>query len=105
QRAVVGDPRMIERGVKSEVRQRDSAAQRQAGRLDAAIEVLVIDRVFIMPDAGGWIRYFVGQVGAAIDAWCRLDRVNGRSRPGVDGRNRPHGGADGPEGETGRAGD
>ena len=46
--------------MKPEVAHRDAASQRHAEGLDRAIEILVIDRVFIMPDAGGWVGHLVG---------------------------------------------
>ena len=43
---------MIRRSVESDVGQRDPASQGHAERLDRAIQILVIDGIFIMPDAG-----------------------------------------------------
>ena len=40
--------------MKSDVSDVDSRSNRHAERLDGAIEVLVIERVFIVPDAGHW---------------------------------------------------
>ena len=71
----------------------------------AAIQVLIIDRVFIMPDAGRWVRHLVGNERAAIDSRRGLDRVDGRSRPGIDGRSHAHRGANRRKGEARRAAD
>ena len=83
---------MVERRVKPRIAHRDSASRNSEG-LDRAIEVLVIDRVFIMPEADRWIRHFIGNKGTAIDSRRRFDRVDGRSGPGVDGRGPLHDGS------------
>ena len=58
--SIIGNSRMIQRGVKPEIAHVDSAAQRHAEGLNRAIEILVIDRVLVMPNAGRWVRHFVG---------------------------------------------
>jgi hypothetical protein len=90
--------------MKPQIAYRDSTSQRHTKGLDPAIQVLVIDGVFIMPNAGGWISYLVGNEPAAIDSGFGFDRINSRTGPGIDGGCRPNGGSNGREGETRRAG-
>ena len=52
--SIVGESRMIQRSMKPDIADRDSASQRQTEGLDPAIEILVIDRVFIMPNTRNW---------------------------------------------------
>ena len=73
--------------------------------MDPTVKILVIDRVFIMPNPSGWIRHLVGNEGTAIDSRLGLDRIDGRSSPGIDGSGRSHGGSNGRKGETRRAAD
>jgi len=96
---------MIYRGMKPEIAHRDSGSQGHAEGLDPAIKILVIDRVLIMPDPSGWVRHFVGNEGTAIGSRNRLDWIDGRSRPGTDGRDRSRRGSDRRKGETRRASD
>ena len=94
---------MIQRGVKSKIAQRDRAPKRDTEGLDRAIEVLVIDRVLIMVEAGDWPRHLVGNEGTAIDSRFGLDRMDGCARPGSDGSGHPHRGSSLVKGETRRA--
>ena len=102
---IVGKSRMIERGMKSGVAHRDAASQRHTERLDRAIEILVIDGVFIMPNARDWARHFVGDMGPAIGSRKGLDRIDGRSRPGREGIGHSHGVADRRKAKIDRAAD
>jgi len=52
--------------------------------LNGAIEVLVIDSVLIVPNAGSGTRYFVAHKQNAIVSRIRFELGNRRSRPGVD---------------------
>ena len=45
--------------MEAEIAHSNSAAQWHTEGLNRAIEVLVIDRILIMPDTGGWICHFV----------------------------------------------
>src|SRR6266446_1169103 len=80
-------------------------SHRNTKGLDGAIEVLVIDRVFIMPDAGGRICHLVANEANAIDSWSRLDLVDGRSGPRFNGRLHLDRGRGGRKGETSGASD
>ena len=54
--------------MKLDVSDIDSGSQRHAERLNGAIEVLVIERVLIVPDAGTWVGDFVTHEQDAIVA-------------------------------------
>ena len=95
---------MVGRSVKSKVARRGSA-QRHTEGLDSAIEIHVIDRVLVVPDAGRGIRYLVSNESSAIDSRLGLDRIDGRSSPGIDRRGRSHRGSNRRKAETGRAAD
>ena len=85
---IVGEGRRIKWGVESNIADGDSASQRQTERLNPAVKILVIDRVFIMPDPGDGACHFVGNKATTIDSRLGFDRRNRRARPGIDGRGR-----------------
>jgi hypothetical protein len=60
--------------MKADIGNVNSRSQRHAERLDRTIEVLVIERVFIVPDACRRIRHFVAHKPDAIVAgiWFHL---------------------------------
>jgi hypothetical protein len=76
---------------------------RNREQLDRPVEILVIEGIFIMPNAGRWIRHLVSNEGAAIHSRLRFDRVDGRSRPGINGRDCSHSRRRGRKSETCRA--
>src|SRR5205823_2702910 len=84
-RAIVREPGMIERSVKTEVAHVQSASQGHAERLNSAIKVLVIDRILIMVESANGTRYLVSNEGATIDARGRFNRVDRCSGPRPDG--------------------
>ena len=51
--------RMLKRGMKSDIGDVDASSQRHGEGLDGAIEVLVVQRILIVPDSSGWVGYFV----------------------------------------------
>jgi hypothetical protein len=65
-----------------------SRSQRHAKGLDRAIQVLVIQGIVIVPDAGRWIGHFVTHKPDAIVSRVRLDLIYccARTYPGRDGR-------------------
>jgi hypothetical protein len=68
-----------------------SSAQRHTEGLDRPIEVLVIQRILVVVDAGTWIGDFVTHKPDAIVSRVGLDRVTyRRARPSHDGRLHPH---------------
>jgi hypothetical protein len=73
--------------------------------LNPAIKILVIDRVFIMPNPGGRVGHFVGNEGTSVGARDGLDWVDRCSSPGIDGRGHPYGRSNGRKAETRRARD
>ena len=96
--SVLSKSRMIERGVKPQAAHRYSASERNANGLDSAIQILVVESVFIMPNAGRWIRHFVGDERASVASRHGLDHAKGRSSPGINGRSHAHCGANGRKG-------
>ena len=79
--------------MESDVAQRDADPQRHTEGLDRAIEVLIVDGVFIMPNAGGLVRHLVNNKRAAIDPRLGLDRAAGRAGPGTGGWRHSHRGS------------
>jgi hypothetical protein len=63
--------------MKSDVADVDSLPERNAERLNRAIEILVVNGVLVMPHACRWIRYFVNNERTTIDAGLWLDRRAG----------------------------
>ena len=90
---------MLNRRVKADVRDVYSGRDRHAERLDRAIEVLVIERVFIVPDASAGVRDFEAHEPDTIVSRVRLLPVYRRAGPGHDRWLLAHGGAYGGKGE------
>jgi hypothetical protein len=67
--------------------------------LDRAIEVFVIERVFIVPDPHTGIAHFVTHEPDTIVAWIRLNPIHCRASPSVNGRLLSHGDAHGSKSE------
>ena len=79
--------------MKSDVSNSDSSSYGDGERLNGAIEVLVIERVLIMPHASRWVGYLPAHKPDTIGAWSGLDRVaHRRASPGGNGRLLSHGG-------------
>src|SRR5882762_1277381 len=57
--SIVCKSRRIKRCMKPQVAHRDSASQRHAERLNPTIQILIIDRVLIMPNVLGYVGDFV----------------------------------------------
>src|SRR4051812_43099425 len=89
--------------MKSDVRNVCSGADRHAERLNTAIEVLVVESVFVVPDAGTGIRYFEAHEPDTIISRVRLLPVYGRAGPCHDRWLLAHGGANGRKREGCRA--
>jgi hypothetical protein len=60
--------------------------------LYGTIEVLVIDRVFIVPDTIRWVRYLVTHKPDPVVPWIRFDLIYRRASPSHNGRVLSHGG-------------
>ena len=76
--------------MKSDVTDGSSSSEGDHEGLDRAIEILVINRVFVMPDSSRGICDLVANEANAIVSWSRLYLVDGRSGPGLDRRLRSH---------------
>lgn len=63
----------------------DPRAQRYCERLNGAIKVLVMQRVFIVPDSGGRITHFVTHEPNTIVAVIRFELAHSRAGPGFYG--------------------
>jgi len=84
---------MLRRRMKANVRYVYSGSNRHAERLDSAIEVLVVQRVFIVPDSSGGVRHFIAHEPDTVGAWIRLNLVYCRTCPSRDRRLLSHGGS------------
>jgi len=84
---------LLRRRMKTDVRDVYSRSNRHAKRLDGPIEVLVVQRVFIVPHASGGVRDFVAHEPDAIGAWSRLNLVYRRTGPSHNRRLLSHGGS------------
>ena len=81
--------------MKPDVADVHSGSERHAEGLDSAIEVLVIQRVFIVPNASRRVSHFVTHEPNTIVSRIRLDLIHRRTSPSVNSRLLSHGGADG----------
>jgi hypothetical protein len=104
-RAVVCPAGFLRWRVESDVTDVGSSSQRHAKGLDRAIEVLVIQRILVVPDALAWISHFVTHKPDAIVSRIRLHLIYCCARPSHDGRLHPHGRAERRKREIGSAGD
>ena len=64
---------LLKRRTKPDVGDIYSGSNRHSERLDAAIEVLVVKRVLVVPDAGSWIGNFVTHEPDTIVSRIRLE--------------------------------
>src|SRR4029077_5284203 len=71
--AVICPARFLWRCVEADVTDVGSSAQWHAEGLDSAIQVLVVQRVLIVPDPGTWVGDFVTNKRDTIVSWVRLD--------------------------------
>ena len=103
-RAVIWPPRFLRRGVKPDVTNIDPRSQGNTKRLNGAIEVLVIQRVFVVPDSGRRIGHLISHEPDTIVSWVRLDRgADCCASPGQNGGLLPHCVSESCKGEIGRA--
>src|SRR5947208_6465216 len=73
----------------------DAASRRDSEGLNPAIQILVIDRVLIVPNSSGWVCHFIANECNAIVSRIGLDLIDGCSGPGKDGRLRSYRGSNG----------
>src|ERR1700674_5124080 len=90
---------MLKRRMKADVRDVYSGSNRHAKRLDGAIEVLVIERVFIVPDASSGVRHFIPHKPNTVGSGSGLDLVYRRTGPSCNARLLSHGGTHGTKSE------
>src|SRR4029077_9643371 len=86
---------MLNRRMKSDVRDVYSRSKRHAKGLNRAIEVLIVQGILIVPDAGSRIRDFVTHEPDAVVTRIGLNLIHGRACPCHDGGLLSHGGAHG----------
>ena len=83
----------------------DAASRRHSKRLNRAIQILVIDRILVMPNSSGWVGHSIANERNAIVSRIGLDLIDGCSSPGKDGRVLLHRGSDRRKGEMRRSAD
>ena len=84
--AVVCPTGFLRRRVKVDVANVRSGSQRHAERLNSAVEVLVINGVFVMPHTGTWVSHFVTHKPKPVVAWIGFGLADRRASPGHHGR-------------------
>jgi hypothetical protein len=89
--------------MKSDVTDVGANAQRHTEGLNRPIEVLVIQRILVVVDAGTWIGDFVTHKPDAIVSRIRLHLIYHRARPSHDSGLHPHRRANTGKCEIGRA--
>ena len=95
-RSIICPAGFLRRSVKRRIAYVNSRRQRYAERLNAAIEVLVVERVLVVPDALARISYFVTHEPNPVVSRIRLDLVHccaPERLPSLNGRLHAHGGA------------
>src|SRR6266513_6238400 len=76
-----------------EIAHRDPAPQRHTEGLNRTIQILVIDRVLVMPNSSTWIRNFVADKPDAVISRIRLNLIHCRAGPSFNSRLLSHGGS------------
>src|SRR3984893_7520566 len=84
---------MLKRRMKADVRDVYSGSNRHAKRLDGPIEILVVERVFIVPHASGGVRHFIAHKPNTVGSGGGLDLVSRRTGPSRNARLLSHGGS------------
>jgi hypothetical protein len=77
--------------VKADVADIDPRPQRHTERLNAAVEVLVINSVFIVPHSRARVSHFVTHKPNSVVAGIGFELAGGRTSPGHDCRLHLHG--------------
>jgi hypothetical protein len=92
-RSIICPAGFLRRCMEFDVTYVNSSSQRNTKGLDSAIEVLVIQGIFIMPDSWTWVTHFVTHEPDAVVTGIRLVLAyrRTRSRPYANCRLRPHG--------------
>ena len=89
--AIICPGRMLNRRMKTDVRNVYARPNRHAERLNRAIEVLVVESIFIVPDATSRVGDFVAHEPDAIIAVIRFNLIYCRAGPSRDRRMLSHG--------------
>ena len=97
--AIICPGRMLNRRMKTDVGNVYSWPNRHAERLNRAIEVLVVESIFIVPDATSRVGDFVAHEPDAIIAVIRFDLIYRCTSPSCNARLLSHGGAHGTKSE------
>ena len=71
--------------MKADIADVHSGNQGHTERLDGAVEVLVIQGVFVVPDTGTWVSHFVTHKPNPVVAWIGFGLADRRTCPGHDG--------------------
>jgi len=87
---VVCPARFLRRPVKTDITDVGAGAHRHTEGLNSSIEVLVIQRILVVVDAGTWIGDFVTHKPDAVVSRIRLHLIHRRARPSHDSRLHPH---------------
>ena len=103
ERAIICKGGMLRWRMKTDVRDVCSGSKRHAERSDGAIEVLVVERVLIVPDARAGVCYFVTHEPDTIISRIRLLPVYRCTGPSHDRWLLPRSGANSGKGEGCRA--
>jgi len=82
---------MLRRRMKANVRDVYSGSNMHAERLDGAIEVLVVQGIFIVPDSSSGVRYFIAHEPDTVISRVRLNLVYRRTGPSHNRRMLSHG--------------
>lgn len=84
-RAIVCEARLLRWGVKSDVANVDARSQWHGKRLNGPIEVLVVNRVLIVPHSGGRVAHFITHEPNPIVAVIGFDLIHRCPSPGSNG--------------------
>ena len=72
--------------METNIAQRNADSNRNTKGLNTTIEILVIDRIFIVPYACGRIGHFINDLADAVDSAFRFDRNVSSTGPRIDCR-------------------
>jgi len=95
--AIMCPARMLRRSVETDVRYVYPWSKRYSEGLDAAIKVLVIERILIVPHASRRVGHVVTHKPNAVITRIWFDLIYGRACPGFNGWLLTHGAAHGTE--------
>ena len=80
--------------MKADIADVHSGDQGHTERLDGAVEVLVIQGVFVMPHTGTWVSHLVTHKPNPVVAWIGFSLADRRASPGHNGWLHPDSRAD-----------